>query len=524
VLLNWPVVAGTRLTTGPAGRAELRIGSMSLRLDADTTLAVPRLDDEAVQLVLEGGVITVTVRNPEWLPELDLTTPRARVDLLEPGRYRIEARPAATRLAVREGLARLAAGRMVFVVRAGEAGELSGEPYAGFALVGAPFTAFDEWSTARDREQAAPQAARIASPEMTGIESLDAFGRWNSVESYGEVWFPSSVPSGWAPYSQGQWAWIAPWGWTWLDAAPWGFAPFHYGRWVLIGGNWGWAPGAWTARPVYAPALVAWLGSPGGVAAGSVGWLPLAPGEPYLPWHAATRPYIDRVNRAHLPPGVPAAPRADYRHARSPGAIAWIPHQDLGRGSVPRVRIAPPPQTAPLPGAPPPPALGSKRHPTPIPLPRPEPPGTPLPAAPGSARPPPFSVAPMPSPQRPALPASGTGTAPAAPAPGYASPADPRIGPPGPPQRGPLPPATAPLPGTPPAPPRAQPAPAIPGTARPPAPPTSAPPPHAAPVAPPAQASPPAAPPAPRPPPSTPAADTGERTAPGAPRARHQME
>jgi len=531
-LLNWPVVAGTRVATGPAGRVEVRIGSISLRLDADSVLALPRLDDESVQLVLERGVMAITVRNPEWLPELDLTTPRARVDVLEPGRYRIEARPAATRLAVREGLARLAAGRMVFTVRAGETGELSGEPYAGFALVGAQFTAFDEWSAARDREQAAPQGARLASPEMTGIESLDQFGRWNSVESYGEVWFPSSVPSGWAPYSQGQWVWIAPWGWTWLDAAPWGFAPFHYGRWVLIGGAWGWVPGAWTARPVYAPALVAWLGAPGGVnVSGSVGWLPLAPGEAYLPWYATTRPYLDRVNRAHLPPGtaVPVAPRSDYRHARSPGAIAWIPHQDLGRAPVPRVRIAPPPQTAPLPAAPPPPAPGTKRHPTPIPLPRterPEVPGaTPAPRPWPAPIPPPAAVAPSPpvpgqaAPALPHQPRPGAGAGVSSPPhvatpPGAPASAAPRF-----------PVAAPPAPATPPPPGAGVPAGRHPVTA-----PTTpqaghgnAPPSATAPASAPPHAVPP---PAPRPaPPSPPAAEPpGERQAPGAPRARRQME
>jgi hypothetical protein len=28
---------------------------------------------------------------------------------------------------------------------------------------------------------------------------------------------------------------MSPWGWTWVDNAPWGFAPFHYGRWVGAG-------------------------------------------------------------------------------------------------------------------------------------------------------------------------------------------------------------------------------------------------------------------------------------------------
>ena len=64
----------------------------------------------------------------------------------------------------------------------------------------------------------------------------------------------------WAPYSHGHWGWVQPWGWTWVDDAPWGFAPFHYGRWVYVRDRWCWTPGACVARPVYAPALVAWVG------------------------------------------------------------------------------------------------------------------------------------------------------------------------------------------------------------------------------------------------------------------------
>ncbi len=73
---------------------------------------------------------------------------------------------------------------------------------------------------------------------------------------------PRVVASGWAPYSTGRWAWVQPWGWTWVDDAPWGFAPFHYGRWVYLRNSWCWAPGSYVRRPVYAPALVAWIGGP----------------------------------------------------------------------------------------------------------------------------------------------------------------------------------------------------------------------------------------------------------------------
>jgi hypothetical protein len=76
---------------------------------------------------------------------------------------------------------------------------------------------------------------------------------------------------------------------------PWGFAPFHYGRWALVHGRWVWVPGARVHRPVYAPALVVFVGSDI-----KIGWFPLGPREPYLPAYPASRTYIKNVNVTHV--------------------------------------------------------------------------------------------------------------------------------------------------------------------------------------------------------------------------------
>ena len=120
---------------------------------------------------------------------------------------------------------------------------------------------FAAWNDERDRAEARPvAAARYVSPEMTGAEDLDRYGQWEQTPEYGPIWTPRAVAVGWAPYSTGHWAYVRPWGWTWVDDAPWGFAPFHYGRWVNYRSRWCWAPGTYVTRPVYAPALVAWVG------------------------------------------------------------------------------------------------------------------------------------------------------------------------------------------------------------------------------------------------------------------------
>ncbi len=299
-VLNWPITSQHRLSTGRTGRAEVRIGSLAVRLDDETDIDFNRIDDEAIQIIVQRGTAALRVRNRELLREIELLTPRERIALEDVGRYRVDVDRAAgvTAVTVHVGYARIRAGRNTFVVHSGQRGEVGSYPTVSFQLVTPAPDAFDDWVAARDRRDDALRSRQYVSEETTGIESLDDYGQWRTVESYGPVWFPSGVPVGWAPYRYGRWAWIAPWGWTWIDEAPWGFAPFHYGRWAIIGGVWGWVPGVIVARPVYAPALVVWYGTPSvGV---SVGWAPLGPREIFIPYYRCSRRHINYLNVQHI--------------------------------------------------------------------------------------------------------------------------------------------------------------------------------------------------------------------------------
>jgi hypothetical protein len=131
-------------------------------------------------------------------------------------------------------------------------------------------------------------SARYIAPGVYGAGDLDRHGTWRIVPSYGAVWVPRGVSSGWAPYSTGTWVRDPYYGWTWVDTAPWGWAPYHYGRWVFVSGFWAWAPGPVVVRPAYAPALVVFFGGPSaGISVGVgpvVGWVSLGWGEPCVPW------------------------------------------------------------------------------------------------------------------------------------------------------------------------------------------------------------------------------------------------
>lgn len=137
---------------------------------------------------------------------------------------------------------------------------------------------------------------------------------------------------------------MAPWGWTWVDAAPWGFAPFHYGRWLVVRGRWGWIPGSYVARPVYAPALVGWVGNPGwsvGFSLGSapaVGWFPLAPREVFVPAYRSSPAYLRQVNITHVTNVTfierAASDRGDHRfaHRHRPEAVTVVPASTVRDG------------------------------------------------------------------------------------------------------------------------------------------------------------------------------------------------
>jgi uncharacterized membrane protein YgcG len=101
-------------------------------------------------------------------------------------------------------------------------------------------------------------------------DALSPYGSWIDDGTYGRVWMPSSsiVGADFSPYaSNGHWA-LTEFGWTWVSGWDWGWAPFHYGRWTVLGGRgWGWVPGT-----LWGPAWVSWRS--GG---GYVGWAPLPP-------------------------------------------------------------------------------------------------------------------------------------------------------------------------------------------------------------------------------------------------------
>jgi hypothetical protein len=304
VALNRPVTAGDRLWTDTGGRAEVHLGAQLLHVDSESFVDVKLLDDGVLQALLHEGVVQARVRalGPGELFEID--TPQVAVRAGQAGSLRIDADPLRhiTRVAVREGAVTVsgASGRRL-TLYPGQQIEIAGSDLEQVASVSFAEDDFDAWAGQRDAREEHSLAWRFLPPGVVGASQLDTFGTWMQDAAYGTVWVPERVAADWAPYRYGRWQWIRPWGWTWIDDAPWGFAPFHYGRWAQIGSRWAWVPGRLGGRPVYAPALVAFVGGGAGGAmplgAGEgVEWYPLAPGESWRPFFAASATFTRRAN------------------------------------------------------------------------------------------------------------------------------------------------------------------------------------------------------------------------------------
>lgn len=238
--LNWPLTTGDKLWIGQSGRAELQIGSTALRLDRETALGVVNLDDATIQIKLAQGRLAARVRNLPLGEDIEFDTPNLAFQATAPGSFRLDvaADGSATTVTVRAGAAMLYGDTGSVAMRSGQQMRFSGTHLQQQPAVSAPPPdAFDLWAAGRNQTTDNSTSARYVSGDIAGYQDLDANGVWEDSPDYGEVWVPSlALSAGWAPYREGRWAWIAPWGWSWVDAEAWGFAPFHYGRWAKIRG------------------------------------------------------------------------------------------------------------------------------------------------------------------------------------------------------------------------------------------------------------------------------------------------
>ena len=303
---NRPLTTGDNLWADQNSRAEMHIGSTAIRLDSETSLTILDLDDHTTQLKVSQGSVILRVRHVDDGDTHEVDTPNLAFDIQRTGEYRIDVNSDGTQtdVSVLSGRGEVTGGGYSYDVVGGQDARFTGTDQLNYDIQQLPdHDDFTKWAMDRDHREDGPESADYVSPEMTGYEDLDDYGHWTNVAGYGNVWQPSNVAADWAPYRNGHWVFIEPWGWTWVEDEPWGFAPFHYGRWAYAGSRWCWIPGPVVVRAVYAPALVAFVGGGGGgfhfsigVGGGGIGWFPLGPGEVYVPSYRVSRVYVNNIN------------------------------------------------------------------------------------------------------------------------------------------------------------------------------------------------------------------------------------
>ncbi len=303
--LNRPLIAGDSLYTDRNSRTELQMGGATVRLDDRSSINVLNLNDQIAQFELSEGVLRLSVRNLGRDQSYEIDTPTLAFVTTMPGEYRIDVAPdgRSTMVTVFDGNGDVYGEQNAnYSVRAGNSYRFNDSALRDYEVLDLPRgDDFDNWVASRERRYERSVSRRYVSDDMIGYSDLDEYGSWNTVADYGSVWYPTSVAVGWAPYRSGHWSWVGAWGWTWIDTAPWGFAPFHYGRWVYVGNRWGWCPGPRHYRPIYSPAMVAFVGGNNWSANirlgdGPVGWFPLGPRDVYVPWYHTSRRYFTDIN------------------------------------------------------------------------------------------------------------------------------------------------------------------------------------------------------------------------------------
>jgi hypothetical protein len=399
--LNFPMTLGDRLYAARNSRVELQTEGGTIYLAPETDFAALNLTYDVKQFSLGMGTASFRIRRIDPGESFEVDTPNSAVTFDGPGEYRIDVDvDGNTRVIVNRGYAYVAAAGGEVALDAGRLMVIDGIDSPVYDVTSLPRgDSWDQWVTSRSRRFIDSGSRRFVSPYISGVEDLNEYGGWSEVPGYGMCWSPANVSADWLPYRAGRWAWQDPWGWSWVSNEPWGWAPYHYGRWVTSQSRWYWVPVGPDVRSVrYAPALVAFVGGPGlslsvsggggpGGAGGYVGWFPLAPRDPFVPWWGSgaratsvtnvtyvNRTYVTVVNQNTFVSGAPVGTNLirDARTVREitaapvvRGPIQVVPLASSIRvstqraGSAPRppaaaltravvTRLAPPPAPAPF--------------------------------------------------------------------------------------------------------------------------------------------------------------------------------
>ena len=230
--LNMPITQGVKLWATKDARAEVEFEDGStIHLTPDTIVAFTDLS-----LRDSGGkVSTVDLKQGQAYfsvsgkkdDEFKVTAVREVIDLTEPAHFRIDVSDSQAEIAVFKGDVHIQ----------GPSGEvkLGKKQTATFDLANndqyqvaknIEKDPFDEWDK-KQTEYHDQYSARNSynAPYSYGSSDLNYYGSFYNVPGYGSMWRPYFVGAGWDPFMDGAWMWYPGFGYSWVSAYPWGWAP-----------------------------------------------------------------------------------------------------------------------------------------------------------------------------------------------------------------------------------------------------------------------------------------------------------
>lgn len=342
---NQPFSVGDRIYTRDKSHASLAFtGRNFARLDPNTSLDVLALSEDRTQLALRDGSAIFDVGYLDSGDLFEVATPYGAVDFQQPGLYNVGIDNGQVLVSVLSGLAQVVGLGGSGQINKGELLTLLGSTAADVVLSqidgrNAGYLVDDYYayqypnyydgryrdynSYLSDPYYFDPYRRNVsyqyANSYIPGLYELDYYGDWRNLDNYGYAWSPR-VDAGWAPYQTGYWYTDYPYGPTWVSSEPWGYAPYHYGRWAFVGDRWYWVPDTMNTTPAYSPALVAFVP----FSQNEIGWVPLGPGDVYVPHYYTSDWQPQYLTRGDLYQRVV--------NLNVPGAVTVVSVDDFTRG------------------------------------------------------------------------------------------------------------------------------------------------------------------------------------------------
>lgn len=239
-----PLAPGDVIASDPGGRAELALGTATIRLDERSELAIDDLDEATVRMELLTGTASVYLDELLENEAFEIVTPNTTIALKEPGEYRVDIHSDdVSVLSLHGGVAQVATAGGPVRVASGQRVRIEGRDAIARLETPRPADAFDDWVLEREVKLAETELPRYTPYEGDAYAELDRYGEWYDEPRYGRVWMPGYSYSGWSPYGSGYWQRVG-FGWTWIDSAPWGFSSYYGGRWTYLHDRdrWCWVP------------------------------------------------------------------------------------------------------------------------------------------------------------------------------------------------------------------------------------------------------------------------------------------